>query len=166
MEGNLFKYVWRHSRGEQLVILVSVLLSFPFLFLSFSLPKSIVNQGIQGEGYQGEGSTQPFMAMDVPASELLTGEAIDGAEALRIGLFHELVPGDKLWARAVEVAAECAQGSPEALQMSRRMLNETIGEHLPTLLAAGAAVSAAARTTESAQEGLRAFEEKRPPQWL
>ncbi len=66
MEGNLFKYVWRHSRGEQLVILISVLLSFPFLFLSFSLPKSIVNQGIQGEGFVGEGSTQPFLRMDLP----------------------------------------------------------------------------------------------------
>jgi hypothetical protein len=45
------------------------------------------------------------------------------------------------------------------------MLNETIGEHLFTLLSAGAAVSATARTTEAAAEGLAAFVEKREPEW-
>jgi hypothetical protein len=45
------------------------------------------------------------------------------------------------------------------------MLNETIGEQLRTLLTAGAAVSATARTTEAAAEGLSAFLEKREPVW-
>jgi 1,4-dihydroxy-2-naphthoyl-CoA synthase len=45
------------------------------------------------------------------------------------------------------------------------MLNETIGEHLFTLLSAGAAASATARTTEAAEEGLAAFLEKRQPKW-
>jgi len=45
------------------------------------------------------------------------------------------------------------------------MLNETIGENLNTLLTAGAAVSATARTTEAAAEGLAAFLEKREPKF-
>ena len=45
------------------------------------------------------------------------------------------------------------------------MLNETVGEQLETLLSAGAAVSATARTTEAAKEGLSAFLEKREPKW-
>jgi hypothetical protein len=45
------------------------------------------------------------------------------------------------------------------------MLNETIGEDLTTQLSAGAAVSATARTTEAAAEGLAAFLEKREPRW-
>jgi methylglutaconyl-CoA hydratase len=45
------------------------------------------------------------------------------------------------------------------------MLNETIGEHLSTLLSAGAATSATARTTAAAAEGVAAFLQKRPPQW-
>jgi methylglutaconyl-CoA hydratase len=45
------------------------------------------------------------------------------------------------------------------------LLNETIGEHLDTLLSAGAADSATARTTNAAREGLTAFLEKRDPQW-
>jgi len=100
------------------------------------------------------------------ANLLLTSRMIDSAEAFRLGLFHELVVGDKLWARAVEVAGECAKGAPEALQLTKKMLNETVGEYLNVLLSAGAAVSATARTTEAAREGLAAFLEKREPDWL
>ena len=100
------------------------------------------------------------------ANLLLTARTIDAAEAQRIGLYHELVPGDLLWARAQELAGEIAKSAPEALLLTKRMLNETIGEHLGTLLSAGAAASATARTTEAAREGLAAFLEKREPKWL
>lgn len=96
---------------------------------------------------------------------LLSAMTINAAEAHRIGLFHEVVHADHLWPRAVELAAQCARSAPEALQLTKRMMNETIGEHLPTLLSAGAAVSATARTTEAAAEGLAAFLEKREPEW-
>lgn len=96
---------------------------------------------------------------------LLSAQTIDAAEAYRIGLFHEIVEPDHLWPRAVELAAQCARSAPEALQLTKRVLNETVGEHLPTLLSAGAAASATARTTEAAAEGLVAFLEKREPKW-
>jgi len=96
---------------------------------------------------------------------LLTSQIIDAVEANRIGLFHEVVKDDLVWARAVEVAGLCAQGARESLQLTKRMLNETIGEQLRTQLASGAAASATARTTEAAAEGLSAFLEKREPKW-
>jgi enoyl-CoA hydratase/carnithine racemase len=96
---------------------------------------------------------------------LMTAATIDATEALRIGLFHELIDADRLWPRAGEVAAQCARCAPEALQLTKRVLNEMIGENLTTLLAAGAAASATARTTEAAAEGLAAFSEKREPKW-
>ncbi|HEV3006671.1 MAG TPA: enoyl-CoA hydratase/isomerase family protein [Pirellulales bacterium] len=96
---------------------------------------------------------------------LLTATTIDASEARRIGLFHEVVPPDHLWPRAVEMAEQCARSAPEALLLTKQVLNETIAEHLPTLLAAGAAASATARTTEAAAEGLAAFLEKREPKW-
>jgi len=100
------------------------------------------------------------------AARLLLGaDLVDAEEAHRMGLYHELVEEDKLWARAMQLAGECARGAPEALQLTKRMLNENIGEHLVTLLSAGAAVSATARTTEAAGEGLQAFLEKREPEW-
>jgi methylglutaconyl-CoA hydratase len=97
---------------------------------------------------------------------LLRGHTIEADEAWRIGLVHEVVEGDLIWARAQQIATEVEQSSPSAIQMTKRMLNETIGEHLSTLLTAGAAVSATARTTDDAAEGLAAFLAKRPAKWL
>lgn len=115
------------------------------------------------------GIVAPLLAFRIgggPSGFLLsTARTVDAAEALRLGIFHEVVPDEQVWIRAREVGEECAQGAPESLQMTKRMLNETIGEELRALLAAGAAVSATARTTEAAVEGLEAFREKRPPRW-
>jgi methylglutaconyl-CoA hydratase len=98
---------------------------------------------------------------------LLTAQTIDATEARRIGLFHEIVAQEhQLWPRAQELAGLCAACAPEAILLTKRMLNETVGEHLTTQLTAGAAVSATARTTEAAAEGLAAFLEKREPKWL
>ena len=49
-------------------ILLLVLISMPFYFLSLNVPKNIVNIGIQGEGYGGPGSTQPQQVRSVPAA--------------------------------------------------------------------------------------------------
>jgi len=76
MEPNLFKYIWRHSKGEQINILVMVLVSLPFYFLALDLPKGIVNRGIQGEGFAGPDSTQAFLALDMPFAEALTGAPV------------------------------------------------------------------------------------------
>lgn len=76
MEANLFKYIWRHSRREQAAILLLVLLSLPFYFISLSVPKEIVNTGIIGQGYDGPGDTQSFLAFDLPLSETLFGQSI------------------------------------------------------------------------------------------
>jgi enoyl-CoA hydratase/carnithine racemase len=128
---------------------------------SFGLPEPL--RGIVA------GMVTPLLAVRIGGGQaarlLLSAMTIDAAEALRIGLFHELVDPDQLWPRAVEMAAQCARSAPQALQLTKQMLNETVGEHLPTLLSAGAAASAAARTTEAAAEGLAAFLEKREPRW-
>jgi methylglutaconyl-CoA hydratase len=116
------------------------------------------------------GMVSPLLVFRIGASQaanlLLTARTIEAAEAHRIGLYHEIVNSDLVWARAQEVAGEIAKTAPEAIQLTKRLLNETIGEHLGTLLTAGAADSATARTTEAAREGLAAFLEKREPKWL
>lgn len=115
------------------------------------------------------GMVAPLLAFRIggghAARLLLTAATIDAAEAMRIGVFHEVVHPDHLWPRAVEVAAQCARCAPEALQLTKQVLNDMVGEQLSTLLSAGAAASATARTTEAAAEGLAAFMEKREPKW-
>ena len=115
------------------------------------------------------GMVAPLLAFRVGGARaaylLLTAELISAREAHRFGLYHDLVADDKIWARAHELVGEVARGAPESMQMTKRLLNETIGEQLMSQLAAGAAVSATSRTTEAAAEGLAAFLEKREPKW-
>ncbi len=145
--------------GAGLVLASDVVLAAPEA--RFGLPEPL--RGLVA------GMVAPLLAFRIGAGHaarlLLTSEIVPAEEALRIGAFHRVVPEEQLWAAAVEVARQCARGAPEALQLSKRMLNETVGAQLSTLLATGAAISATARTTEAAQEGLRAFQEKRQPQW-
>jgi len=116
------------------------------------------------------GMVAPLLAWRLGGSHsallLLTARTIDAREAHRIGLYHELVASELVWVRAQELAGEIAASAPEALQLTKRLLNETIAEHLATLLSVGAADSATARTTDAAREGLAAFLEKREPKWL
>ena len=96
---------------------------------------------------------------------LLTADTIDAEEAYRIGLIHELVAHELLWARSHEIATRIAESAPESIQLTKKLLNETVGEQLSVRLSAGAAATAAARTTAAAVEGLGAFQEKRDPNW-
>ena len=115
------------------------------------------------------GIVAPLLAFRVgggtAARLLLTSALYPADEAHRLGIYHELIDEARLWARCVELGEECAAGAPEAVQLSKRLLYETIGEHLSTQLSVGAAMSATSRTTEAAQEGLTAFVEKRRPEW-
>lgn len=57
---SLYRYIWQHSRRDQLVILAIALAAQPFYFITLSLPKSIVNGPIQGEGFATPGATKSF----------------------------------------------------------------------------------------------------------
>ncbi|WP_146346263.1 ABC transporter transmembrane domain-containing protein [Phaeobacter marinintestinus] len=46
MEPTLFSFIWKHSKREQLWLLVLTLVSFPFLYASLELPKRIINDAI------------------------------------------------------------------------------------------------------------------------
>lgn len=115
------------------------------------------------------GVVGPLLAYRVGAGAtarlMLMSAMFPAAEAYRLGIYHEMIDENRLWARCVEVGGECAAGAPEAVQLSKRLLFETVGEQLATQLSVGAAVSATSRTTEAAQEGIAAFVEKRPPVW-
>ncbi|MCG8652629.1 MAG: enoyl-CoA hydratase-related protein, partial [Pirellulales bacterium] len=99
------------------------------------------------------------------ARMLLGGQAMEAAEAHRLGLCLDPVAPDQIWVAACERASQCGSGPKEAIQATKRLLNESIGETLMTQLAAGAADSATACTTESAAEGIAAFLQRRAPQW-
>jgi putative ABC transport system ATP-binding protein len=87
MEKSLAKYIWSNTRLEQIWILLVVAASMVPYFLSFDLPKQIVNGPIQGKGFEGEGATQSFMhiSYDIPFVghvEVFRGLKLDRFEML------------------------------------------------------------------------------------
>jgi putative ABC transport system ATP-binding protein len=61
LDANITRYIWTHTKAQQFWILGVVALSMIPYFLSFNLPKQIVNGPIQGEGFADAGATQVFM---------------------------------------------------------------------------------------------------------
>ena len=90
MEARLFKYIWHYSRREQMVILAVVLISLPFYYVLLELPKAIVNRGIQGVGFDGEGTTQTFMRIGQPWGGPESAPLFAGFELQQIGLLLAL----------------------------------------------------------------------------
>ena len=48
MEKSVFRFILRYSYREQIVLTLMAFASFPFLYLSYDVPKNIVNNAIQG----------------------------------------------------------------------------------------------------------------------
>lgn len=115
------------------------------------------------------GVAAPLLAHRVGSGQaarlLVTSMTIDAAEAHRIHLYHEMIATDLLWARAYEMGKDCSAAAPQAVQLTKRLLYETVGEQLATQLTSGAIASATSRTTDSAKEGIAAHVEGREPEW-
>jgi len=87
MEKSLARYIWKNTRLEQAWILLVVFASMIPYFLSFDLPKQIVNGPIQGKGFERPDATQTFMHIDfdVPLIghvDLFRGVQLDRFEML------------------------------------------------------------------------------------
>jgi enoyl-CoA hydratase/carnithine racemase len=130
---------------------------------SATLSANAAHRGLIG------GLTAPLLSFRfgaaLAARMLLTGSAIDAQEAYRLGMCCEVVPSSQIWVTANDWAKRCATAPHESLQATKRILNESIGEALMTNLATGAATAATVCNAESATEGIRAFVEKRDPDW-
>lgn len=97
------------------------------------------------------------------AEWLFAGRLIKGAEAAREGLANYALPGDRVLAKAVELAREIASAAPLAVRWTKRSLYR--GLAWEPRAAAELEAHAQSRTleTEDAKEGVRALLEKRDP---
>lgn len=50
MESSIYRFIFRYSKREQIVLLVLTGLSFPFLYYSLELPKKIINEALNAKG--------------------------------------------------------------------------------------------------------------------
>ena len=93
----------------------------------------------------------------------MTGERIDAAEALRIGLVHRVVPADDLEKEITTFADGLAAMPTTAIGLLKRLLRDAAGLTLEEALAREAAAQSEAAGSHDFVEGVAAFIEKRPP---
>jgi methylglutaconyl-CoA hydratase len=99
----------------------------------------------------------------------LTGERFSATAAARIGLLHEAVAADRLDATVAAVVAELLRGAPQAQAEIKALLAEVAGrdEAVDQRLAETTAKwIARLRASPEGREGLSAFLEKRPANWV
>lgn len=100
------------------------------------------------------------------AAELLyTGRRITGEEAFAIGLADRLVPEERLFATAMDLAQEIAENAPLAVEATRATLREGLLDAIRERTAREARKQIELSVTEDFAEGIRAVEERRPGNW-
>ena len=122
MQRNLFSYIWRHSRPEQLVILSLVVLAQVFYFLSLTVPKSIVNNGIQGNAFKDH-TTIPFLVWELDLSAIFPGKVIRLFDGFQVDQLTYLVIMSFVFLGAVVVNGQFKKSiNTQKGRMGERML--------------------------------------------
>jgi len=92
---------------------------------------------------------------------LLTGDLISAKEALDYGFLNYVT--EDVIGKAMEIAEKIAANGPLAVKAIRRSVKECLGKPEREALRIETEISAPVFRTEDAQEGPRAFMEKRQP---
>jgi enoyl-CoA hydratase/carnithine racemase len=112
--------------------------------------------------------TVPMLRSMPPKKALelqMTGRRVSAAEGEHIGFVNEVVPVDELDAAVARTAATLASKSPSVMALGRSAFYAVLdqsAEDALKLLHAGLTI---VTQTEDSAEGIRAFQEKRPPVW-
>lgn len=116
----------------------------------------------------GAGGTQrlPRLIGAGRAKELIfTGDFISAEEAWRIGLVNKVVPVEELLAEAEKLAKRIAERGAVALRMAKSAINEGLRMDLEAGIRYEHQCFSLLFATEDQKEGMRAFVEKRKPQF-
>jgi len=96
---------------------------------------------------------------------LLTAEPIGARRAYEVGLVNRVVPDAALREEAGRLAATVAANAPLSVRAAKAMVHAAAGRDLGEALDEGWRLFEPVYLSEDAQEGPRAFLEKRPPVW-
>jgi ABC-type multidrug transport system fused ATPase/permease subunit len=91
MEPTIFKFIWRNSKRDQIFLLVLTALSFPFLYFSLDLPKTIINKAISGKNIPAEVFGVPVNQIEyllVLCTVFLVLVCINGAFKFYVNVFR------------------------------------------------------------------------------
>jgi enoyl-CoA hydratase len=96
---------------------------------------------------------------------LITGDQIEAAEALELGFVNHVVPADQVLPKAFEIAEKIAGNGPIAVKAIRASIRAAIGVPEEQALKKESEFALPVFASEDAQEGPRAFMEKRKPEY-
>ena len=97
---------------------------------------------------------------------ILTGRTFNSQEALRIGLVNQLAEGSRLLPLVMEMARKMASMNPLALRCTKEVVLKGMDLHMEQGLRLEADVYFLLHTSKDRTEGIRAFQEKRPPRFV
>jgi len=101
------------------------------------------------------------------AKEMIyTGGLLPAEEALRLGLVNIVVEKERLMEEALSVCERVKSKSPTALKLAKRAINSALSMSLQDGLAFESELYSKILSSRDAKEGLRAFLEKRQPQYI
>ena len=124
-----------------------------------------INLGIM-PGWGGTQRLARTTSLGFAKEIIMTGRMISAEEALQRGLVQAIYPGDQLMAKAMEMATLMATKSPVAMAYAKEATNRSLHGDLGANFVHEADLFAILFSTEDAKEGLRAFTEKRPPNFI
>ena len=93
----------------------------------------------------------------------MTGETIDGRDAVRIGLANEVYPAAGFREAVRAFASKIAAKAPLAISLAKAYIDAGAESNVRTALTFETEAVVAAFLSEDAQEGMRAYQEKRAP---
>jgi len=92
---------------------------------------------------------------------------VKAEQALNIGLLSELVPEDELDKAVDTLAQALLKNAPEAMRLSKQLAFDVSARPISgELISATVSLIADVRDSDEGREGLSAFLEKRPPNWI
>ncbi len=97
---------------------------------------------------------------------MLTGERFDAAEALRLGLVHQVVASEDLEREGHAMVEALLQCGPQAVAACKDLIRAVDRSVTPEVIADTAHRIADIRASDEGKEGVGAFLEKRPPAWV
>ncbi len=97
---------------------------------------------------------------------VLGGELIDAERAREIGLVNRVVAPDQLLYEAQRFADSVLQGAPNAVAETKRLIEELWSTSVKEDVDLALKHHMQARESAEAREGIAAFNEKRPPNWV
>ncbi|AYF75749.1 enoyl-CoA hydratase [Nocardia yunnanensis] len=95
----------------------------------------------------------------------LTGDPITAARAAEIGLINQVAPPGGTLEAALELAGRVAVNAPLSIDASKQIIEQAPDWSVAEAFGKQGQVAAAALSSQDAAEGMRAFVEKRPPNW-